>query len=236
MSRSNNTDLVNPAQRFFEWKGDTGSLQWYDKEKGENQFPELPFRFLVLDILSGVTGGKTVNGNYEGYWSNSVRNTKTQMLVVRSKSGTVARGFYEDIKKHDGIKFQQLVYIAYYDADKNLQIGCLKLHGAAVSAWFDFRKGKDVYAGGLMIKGKSEELKNGNVKYFAPVFDSFNNLSPETEAKAVELDVHLQEYLTTYFAQAGIEEVEAEYTGQDYAPDTTQEPPDYVMNGNEENW
>lgn len=217
MSRSNQTELINPAQRFFSWKGGDGELVYFDKErgeKGENVIVPFPFRFLVLDVLTGATGGKEVNGQYYGYWSNAVRNTKHQQLVVKAKDGVVARGFYEDIKGRDGIKFQQLVYIAFYDDDKNLQIGCLKLHGAAVSAWFEYRKAhRNIYDGAITITGRSDEKKKGKTVYYEPVFAPFTNVSDETDASAKELDVHLQEYLTAYFAQTGIEEVEQAYTG-----------------------
>jgi hypothetical protein len=126
----------------------------------------------------------------------------------------VARGYYEDIKGRDGIKFQQLLYIAFYDDDKNLQIGCLKLTGAALGAWFDFKKvQRDVYDGAISIEGRGEKEKNGATVFYRPVFKHIAQVSEESEATAKQLDVHLQEYLTTYFANAGIEETEIEYTG-----------------------
>lgn len=215
MSRSNRVDVVNPATRFFQWKGDAGELSYFDKslgEKGERVKVDLPFRFLVLDVLAGASGGKQVAGSYEGYWSNAVRDTKRQKLIVRSKQGIVARGYYEDIKGREGIKFQQFVYIAFHDENKELQIGCLKLSGAAVSAWFEYRnQHKDIYDGAISITERSEAKKNGSVTYYEPIFAGGVQVSEESEQAAIKLDEQLQEYLTAYFAQAGIEEVEVEY-------------------------
>lgn len=216
MSRSNRVDAVNPANRFFKWKGGDGELVYFDKalgEHGEEVKVEMPFRFMVLDVLAGAAGGNTVNGQYQSYWSNAVRNTKKQQLIVRSKGGTVARGYYEDIKGKDGIKFQQLVYIAFREGDGPLQIGCLKLTGAALGAWFDFQKvQKDIYAGAISIDGKGEKEKNGATVFYRPVFSHISEVTPDSETQAVELDKHLQEYLEMYFSNAAIEEVEADHT------------------------
>lgn len=238
MSRSNKTDAVNPASRFFKWKGGDGILTYFDKskgEKGEEVSVKLPFKFLVLDKLVGAAGGTTHNGQYQSYWSNAIRNTRTQQLVVRSKDGVVARGYYDDIKGKDGIKFQQFLYIAFYDDDKQLQIGCIKLTGAALGAWFDYTKvHRDIYDGAIQITGRGDKEKNGATVFYRPVFQHIAQVSEDSEAAAQQLDQHLQEYLTMYFSNAGIEEVEAEYTGQamaagagaEYAPDLNQAPPD----------
>ena len=57
MSRSNPTaNNPNPSARWFEWKGSTGKLVWYDKEQKVNNEVPNGFTFLVLDQLSTVTG------------------------------------------------------------------------------------------------------------------------------------------------------------------------------------
>lgn len=239
MSRSNRVDAVNPANRFFEWKGGEGELTYFDKSIGENGEVvqvEFPFRFMVLDVLAGAAGGITVNGQYQKYWSNAVRNTKKQQLIVRSKGGTVARGYYEDIRGRDGIKFQQSIYIAFREGEGELQIGCLKLTGAALGAWFDFRKvQKDIYAGAISIDGRGEKETNGVTVFYRPVFSHVATVSEESEAQAVELDKHLQEYFTMYFSNAAIEEVETdhvpEYTGVDYEEDALEREAIAAMSG-----
>lgn len=231
MSRSNQTDLINPATRYFEWSGKTGTVSYYDKVKEERVKVKLPFKFLILDRVSAITGGIKKDGKYEGFWSNAVKNLKTQPFTVRSKAGTIAQGFYSNIKDTRGVKFMTGLYIAYYDDDKSLQIGYLKIKGAALNAWINFTKShKNIYEGAFAIKGRSDELTNGDTVYFEPVFEYINNVSDESDEKAKELDLHLQEYLTLYFAQQGLKEVEVEYSGgrtdEDFTPNTNGEPPD----------
>lgn len=217
MSRSNNTELVNPAVRFFDWSGADGKVQYFDKElgeKGENVEVPLPFKFLVLDRVAQITGGLDRGDKYEGFWSNAVKNLKTQGFVVRSKQGIEAQGLYENIKGTPGVKFMTGLYIAFYDDDKQLQIGYLKIKGAALTAWIEFTKAhRDIYQGAFGITG-SEKCKKGTNTYYEPVFEFFSNVSDEADAMAKELDVHLQEYLTAYFANNGIAEVEAEFSGK----------------------
>ncbi len=205
MSRSTHTELINPAERFFEWKGDTGQLSYFDKargEKGEDVMVSLPFSFLVLDQLSQVTGGVD-KGGWVGYWSNAVRNLKTQPLTVRSQYGVVAHGLYEQIKNEKGMKYTKLVYIAYPDEERNFHLGCLRLRGAAFSAWLDFvRKHRNVYNGAFTIIG-SEENQKGSTRYFEPTFDHNPNVTDKASAEADALDGVLQEYLTAYFANNG---------------------------------
>lgn len=217
MSRSNNTELINPAVRFFGWSGSKGEIEYFDKtlgEKGENVTVEQPFKFLILDKVSQVTGGIDRNGTYEGFWSNAVKNTKTQQFTVRSKAGIEVQGLYENIKNYPGAKFMTGLYIAFYDEDKNLQIGYLKIKGAALTAWIEFTKAhRNIYEGAFSIDGK-EKKKKGTTVYYEPVFKFSSAVSDEADEKAKELDRHLQEYLTAYFAQAGIAEAEREYSGQ----------------------
>jgi hypothetical protein len=216
MSRSNNTELVNPAVRFFDWSGDEGKLRYFDKtlgEKGENVDVPFPFKFLCLDRVAQIAGGIDRNGKYEGFWSNAVKNLKTQAFTVRSKQGVEAHGLYDQIKGTPGVKFMTGLYIAFYDEEGVLQIGYLKIKGAALTAWIEFTKQhRDIYTGAFGITGNSK-CKKGTNTYYEPVFEHYPKVSDESDDAAKALDVHLQEYLTAYFAQKGIEEVEVAYSG-----------------------
>lgn len=238
MSRSNQTELINPAVRFFDWRGGEGTVSYFDKslgDKGENVTVKLPFKFLVLDKVSQVTGGIDRNGSYDGFWSNAVRNTKTQPLIVRSKAGVEIQGLYEHIKGHPGVKFMQGLYIAFYDESGLLNTGYLKIKGAALTAWIEFCKAhRNIYEGAFGIEGKNQQ-KKGSTTYYEPVFKHYPKVSEEADNVAKMLDVQLQEYLTAYFAQQGQPEVAMavaaggelydheppmpEMTGLDEAPD-----------------
>lgn len=213
MSRSNKTDIINPADRFFKWSGSDGKVVFYDKETEQNVDVKMPFKFLVLDRVFQVGGGIDRNGAYSGFWSNAVRNLKTQEIVVRSKQGIEARGLYEDIKGTPGVQFLTGLYIAYYNESKEFSIGYFKLGGAALTAWIDFtKKHRDIYSGAISITGNNK-CKKGTNTYFEPVFDYSATVPDDVDEAAIALDRELQTYLTAYFAQKGIEEVEAEYTG-----------------------
>lgn len=203
MSRSNNTNLINPATIRYEWNGESGGFKYFDKskgEKGERVHVPLPFTFLVLDILSTIKG---YSDNLKcGFWSNEIRNTKTDELTVRSKRGIEAEGLYQTVIANRGIvgaKYCQSVYIAVYNEKRELVIANLSLVGSALSAWIEYRKKNDVYKGAIKV-GDMIEKKKGKTVYFEPVFTPVD-VKPETDAKAKELDAELQKYLTSYLSR-----------------------------------
>ena len=241
MSRSEPVEhLQNPATRFFEWSGKTGKLQYYDRETKENVMVKTPFRFLVLDEVSQVGGGvKDRQKNYIGYWSNAVKDNNGILTVRSGHNGNTrieAEGTWADIKHSlAGAKYVKGLYIGYYNDDKELSIGYLKLKGAGLSAWFEFNKERRrIDVGAFTVKGRSDELQNGNTTYYEPVFEWTDNVKPETEEAAIALDVELQAYLKPYLAK-GVTEAptletlpEPDYSGpqDEYIPDTTQTAPD----------
>lgn len=201
MSRSNIEEQIkNPATVFMEWSGSKGCLKYWDKEageKGEEIMVKLPFSFIVLDKLSTISGFS--DADKSGYWSNEVRDTRTDILTVRTKKGVVAEGLYSTFApiKAAGACYAQSLYIAYYNKDKELIIGNLKLSGSAIGPWIDFTDNNDIYKIAVTISG-AEPKKKGNTNYFEPVFTP-KEITPETNEKAIELDKILQEYLTAYF-------------------------------------
>src|ERR1700722_13886513 len=144
MSRSNPTETKHIARKYFTWSGDAGGWKYYDKtkgEKGENVTVPMPFRFLVLDVLATIKGWS--DADQSGYWSNEVRNVKTDTLTVRNKKGIAATGTYQEILNNracDGVKYCQSVYIAYKEEDGNLSICNLQILGAALGSWISFCK------------------------------------------------------------------------------------------------
>lgn len=223
MSRSNDVELTNPANRFIEFVGSDGSLRYWDKtlgEKGENVGVDIPFKFLILDRVYQITGGVDQDGGYQGFWSNAIKNLKTQQFVVRSKGGVVVQGYYDQIKGTPGVKFMIGLYIAAKGADGALQIDYLKIKGSGLSAWIDFIKAhRSLYHGAFSISG-SNKKKKGTTDYFEPVFEFHAEVPEAVNASAVELDVQLQEYLTAYFANNGIAEVERELVTPEYSGTT----------------
>lgn len=223
-------EIINPATRFFEWKGGAGQVEYYDREAKERISVPLPFTFLVLDKVAQVAGGVNRGGEYIGFWSNAVRDTRTQPFIVKSSYGVEVEGLWAAIKGHNGVKFAQGLYIAYKNDDGELVIGYLKLTGAAFSSWLDFtRQHRSVYHGAYSIVSKRQET-NGATTYFVPEFNWKAAVAEETENAALALTQDVKEYLTAYFESQGMRALEthAAVTHDDplfSGPDVTQDPP-----------
>ncbi len=234
MSRSANTERPsNPALRFIEWQGSEGHFYYYDKnatnpnpaKNGANVTIPLPFAFLVLDQLATITGWS--DADQSGIWSNEVRNIKTEILSIRTKKGLQIEGTYENVKgKVSGADYTKTVYVGFFDENKALQIGCIKMAGAALNAWIEFAKGKNVCEGAIRVDSFSEGQK-GAVKYKMPVFTAFN-CKPETNDAAVELDKKLQEYLKEYFAYNSAQPAETEVISHNRTSEANQPNNDFI--------
>lgn len=201
MSRSNNTELVNPSKRFYEWVGSKGCLKFFDKtkgEKGENVEVALPFTFLVLDRLSTIKGFS--DADKSGFWSNEVRDLKTEQLTVRTKKGVAAVGLYSTLAPvlNKGAQYCQSVYIAVKGADGKLELANIQFTGSSIGPWIDITKGKDIYKYAVTINAKIP-AKKGTNDYFIPGIVLNPNVTEATNKEAIELDKMLQEYLSAYF-------------------------------------
>lgn len=195
MSLSNPRTSQSPVKRYFSLRMSTGHITWYDKAAGKEIEVPSPFKFIVLDTLNFIGGFHEPSNS--GIYSNEIRNTRNESLSVRSKKGVLASGLYEAIKddvKADGGKFGNSVYIAYRDEDGVQQLGNIKLTGAALSKWFDFKQSRNLDANpGASLSGWTEEKKGRN-EYFAPVFEGLS-VTEESHAEAAKLDKELQAYL-----------------------------------------
>jgi len=201
MSRSNPTEtLSNPSTKFIDWSGSEGKFKYYDKEKKENVFIELPFTFIPLDVLSTCKGYN--DQEKVGYYSNEVRSTKKEQLTIRTKNGIVMTGLYEQVKEKlapKGLKYVQSVYVAIKEQGKGLVIANLQLTGSALGPFMNFCDGKKITEIGVTVKS-ANPMKKGATKYFEPVYEVMP-ISEDSNKVASELDAELQEYLTAYFAK-----------------------------------
>lgn len=210
-----NPQAKNPAARFMQWRGGVdggGRITYYDKEAKEEIEMALPLGFTVLDELSTITGYS--KKDQSGFWSNEVRDLMNDALAVKTKSGTIANGKYAEIKESivsKGAKYAKSVYVAFKDEQGELQIGNLKISGAALTAWIEFQKRYDVGKVGVLVTDTPKAEKNGSNDYFVPEFKALE-LSKATLEAAKQLDRQLQSYLDTYLTRkpsaddGGIEE------------------------------
>lgn len=200
MSRSNpNVNAPNPAQRWFEWNGEHGTVRYYDKAEKKNVDVPLPFTFLLLDELASVRGWH--DASESGIYSNEVRDTTKDTLVVKSfKGGTLAEGFYKSIKDRvntQGGKFVANCYVAV-KLDGAMSICSLRFKGSALGAWMEFRKAHrpDLYDKAVRITSYTEG-KKGRIVFRVPTFE-LKDVSADTNEQAIALDAALQAWLDGY--------------------------------------
>lgn len=210
MSRSNpHVNAPSPAVRWFEWNGEHGTVRYYDKTDKVNYDVALPFTFLLLDELASVRGWH--DASESGIYSNEVRDTRAEPMVVKSfKGGVLSEGFYKDIKDRVntlGGQFVANCYIAFKD-NGGLVIGSLRFKGAALGAWMEFRKSNRaaLYTQAVNVTGFTEG-KKGRIVFRVPTFAT-KDVAGDTNETAKELDKTLQEWLSAYFGRRTNDRVE----------------------------
>jgi hypothetical protein len=221
MSRSNPHEhgAPNPATRYYEWHGAQGCLRYYDKDAKKNIDVPLTFRFMLLDQLGSVRGFHEATKS--GIYSNEIRDTRQDVLVVKASKGsvTLAEGVYKDIKdrvtsKAVGGQFVANCYIAVKtNGTGELKIASLRLKGAALGAWMEFCKANRaaLFKKAIAITGSADGQK-GSVRFKTPLFKTVE-ISSDSDAKALELDKELQDYLTGYLKRTKRDQAEAAAAG-----------------------
>jgi len=232
MSRSSSFDSQShPCTRWLEWHGEKGLLRYYDRDTKTTVDVPLPFSFLLLDTLACVRGWH--DESRSGITSNEVRDTTLEPLVVKAfKHGTLAEGFYRDIRDavvRQGGKYHASLYLAFRDDAGELRIGNLRLKGAALQSWSEFKKAAHksrLYADAIKVAGV-EEGKKGRVVYRVPRFELLP-AAAETHAAAQVLDQQLQAYLFTYLQTNRREQADADDQHDAVAPPPPPQPLDAV--------
>jgi len=234
MSLSNpNQNKPSPSTRWFEWRGGNGTIRYYDKDTKKAVevavSKEKPFKFIVLDKLATVKGYSKRVGNI---FSNEVRDTRSEPLVVKSKDGgKIAEGLWSDIKEKVQVArggFCINLYIAFKAGDK-LAIGVLQIKGCSLGPWIDFHKShRDVIENGkksVSITGFTTDT-TGEVEFAKPEF-GLSDITPESYAQAKALDGKLQEHFAAYFSKPTVARAEEppQHDDPDPAPEPATEPP-----------
>jgi hypothetical protein len=192
----------NPCERWFEWKGKTGTVCYYDKEKKENITVKQPFTFIVLNQMATIRGYNKAMKS--GIYSNEVRNVSDSPLLVKTYAGDkIAEGFYAAIKDTIVAKkghYCTNCYIAFKDADL-MRIGCIQFQGCSLGPWIDFVKPnkKALYSKAVTIKQGVKDV-SGDVEFVPPMF-SLLDIKKETDDVAGTLQEELKQYFDEYFAR-----------------------------------
>jgi len=208
MSRSNPTDSTpNPCTRWHEWDGTNGAVRYYDKTQEKNIVCKLPFTFILLDQLGTVKGWHDASDS--GIFSNEVRDSKQEVMVVKSfKGGILAEGIYATIRDRiaaHGGHYTANCYIAFKNPE--LALGSIQFKGAALNAWVEFSKANRaaLYKQGVKITGYTEG-KKGKIVFRVPKFELVD-ISDKTNTEATTLDTILQQFLKGYFTRTRVEQV-----------------------------
>lgn len=193
----------NPAEKFFQWRSDHQKFAYYDKEKEENVFVDMPVKFLALVSYKTVKGYNGKKGC--GISSNEVRaigkNSNERLKVHYFDEGktVIAEGKWSDIKDavdNAGGKFTESVYAMLPDGSLvNFQI-----NGAGLSTWYEFQKNQsDKFFDNWIIVNKFKEGQQGTVKYTYPVFEWGTSLNRSEQKMAEECDKKIEAYEASYF-------------------------------------
>ena len=202
--------VENPIKTNITLKASKGDFVAYDKEEKTTTVLPENLEFIVLEVLfgaEGVTGtGTGKDKKYTSYYSNMVKNTAKQELVITCRDssggkGEYARGKWSDIK---GTMEKKASYTIYLLAKVKGIDGVTKLtlSSGARGAWFDGkRKSKDAPAiineeeGSIKVK-ELTFIEDGAFSRHVPVFETIKFNDKEYTA-AKELIEPLIEYLAT---------------------------------------
>lgn len=230
MSRTNNTEKPrNPAQKFLRWRQAKKQWEYYDKDAQESRYIPLNTPFIVLDVLSTVTGFNDAKNC--GIWSNEVRRPG-DLLEVRDKDGLIASGPWKEIKgKVHYAKFAFSVY-AFAKINGTPELVNFQLSGCALGPWIDFRngmeQGDDIFGDLVVAATSTVEGKKGAVTFNSPKFEIVSRtISPESKEIAEEMDRDLQKYLDGYLAASPQAKAAAQHSEemQAFQPEPVGEPP-----------
>ena len=188
----------NPAIKFLEWKSNDRAFSYWDKEKKENVFIDLPFKFMKLTEMHTVKGFH--DNSQSGIYANEVKFIGNEILTVKAfKDGQIAKGLYKDIKGDilsAGGYYTKSVYIMTSD----FEIWNIQMKGSVVSAWSDFSSEmRQRLNDEWLVVAESEDKKKGATNYSVPIFKSEIALSDKEWETAKEKFAEISEYFKNYF-------------------------------------
>ena len=208
MSLSNKRSLSSPVTKYYQWRGNEGTLSYYDKELRKNVPIALPLNFVVLDQLSMIKG---FSDDYQGsFSSNEVRSVKDTLRVIcygknnknETKTYNIAEGSYETIKdqiKSVGARYTKSVYVVIIDDKNDLELVNFQLMGSALAPLFEARINDDGHV--IRLGVNPEQKVKGKSTYYEPTFTKLAAATDEVMKQLVEMDEELQSYLKDYLTR-----------------------------------
>src|SRR6187399_1198143 len=195
----------NVAKVFIQWKSKNKAFSYYHKEKAEDVLLPAPFIFTPLAVCQTIKGYN--QKKTKTLIANEVSSIEKEIFIVNSYNALTKekkieyKGLYKDIKDSldQNIKFTQSVYAAIKNKKGEMSIVNIQLNGAGLHHWYDFIKKNNIWKGSIKVT-KSTEEKNGDVDYFAPVYE-ITSIAEDDDIKCGELQNEVNEYLKGYFAR-----------------------------------
>ena len=160
--------IQSPVKKYLSWSSNEKCFTYWDKEAKENKKLSLPVKFIHYDEFATIKGWHDPSSS--GIYSNEVKSTKTEKLVVRTFNNKIlADGLYQDIKpsvNSAGGDYHVSLY-----AEMNGEIINISLKGAALGTWSNFSKDhRKFFLGSYINVIGAQDEKKGSVKYSVPVF------------------------------------------------------------------
>lgn len=187
----------NPAKKFLEWKSESKSFSYYDRDKKENIEVPIPLKFLFIEHYHCVKGWH--DASQSKIYSNEVYAIGSSKITVKSyKGGLIAEGLYKDIKAkatQQGGRYNRSLYVMLEDGE----LINISMKGAVVKAYSDFYSDNHHLLDNQWIEIKDfEEHKKGRVEYSIPVFTIGETITRATDKKAMEVARTMQNYIDSY--------------------------------------
>lgn len=174
--------IQSPVKKYLSWSSNEKCFTYWDKEAKENKKLSLPVKFIHYDEFATIKGWHDPSNS--GIYSNEVKSTKTEKLVVRTFNNKIlADGLYQDIKpsvNSAGGDYHVSLY-----AEMNGEIINISLKGAALGTWSNFSKDhRKFFLGSYINVIGAQDEKKGSVKYSVPVFQVGDGIEADVKASA----------------------------------------------------
>lgn len=177
------TTAQSPVKKYLSWSSNEKCFTYWDKDAKANKKLALPVKFIHYDEFATIKGWH--DPSESGMYSNEVKSTKTEKLVVRTFKGgkVIAEGLYQDIKpsvNSAGGDYHVSLY-----AELNGEIINISLKGAALGTWSNFSKDhRKFFLGSYINVIGAQDEKKGSVKYSVPVFQIGDKIEESVSASS----------------------------------------------------
>lgn len=165
------TTAQSPVKKYLSWSSNEKCFTYWDKEAKEKKQLAIPVKFIHYDEFATIKGWH--DASESGIYSNEVKSTTTENLIVRTLKGgkVLAEGLYQAIKANVNASGGDY-HVSLY-AEMNGEIVNISLKGAALGTWSNFSKEyRKFFLGSYISVVGALDEKKGSVKYSVPMFQA----------------------------------------------------------------